>query len=229
MTTRYLRLQVADLEKPGPLPLRLGDVEMLAAKWGGPGSRRGRAWADIDVLARTFLTCDPSETQSAVLAWHHLLLAVGNFKRRGGLIMPPSLVGEVESERPDHFRIHTSGTATLALKSDDQPTWRKLTQVEGVGVPTATTLLSALWPGSHVIIDKRAMRAAIGLSATGSWDASGHDDYDLPERSPAEKYWRLRLSYIHRHRSMRTARSCRSGRRRRVRGAPARGGYSDCP
>jgi hypothetical protein len=42
----------------------------------------------------------------------------------------------------------------------------------GIGLPTATTLLSALFPGSHVIIDRRATKAAIGRGKRGRGLAS---------------------------------------------------------
>src|SRR5260370_39984236 len=75
---------------PGVLPLAGVQVTRLAANWVLTGHWR-QAWSDIERLAQRFLECDPDENAMATLAWHHLLLAVGNFKRRGGLIVPARL------------------------------------------------------------------------------------------------------------------------------------------
>jgi hypothetical protein len=191
MSARFPPLQLADLGNPALLPLKLQDVEMLAARWGGPESRRGRAWRDIEVLAEQFLIHDGSRAESGCQAWHHLLLGAGNFKRSAGMILPPALPRTPMAERPDACVIPVSVAATLPLERDDPGTWRNLTLVDGLGVPTATTLLSALWPSYHVIIDVRAFRAAVGLSASVGWAVSGLDNSDLPVRSPAEMYWQI--------------------------------------
>jgi hypothetical protein len=52
-------------------------------------------------------------------------------------------------------------------------------------------LLSALFPGSHVIIDTRAMRAAIGISAGELWDVTGLNRHELPDVASPAKYWQL--------------------------------------
>jgi len=56
-------------------------------------------------------------------------------------------------------------------------------------VPTATTLLSALFPGSHVIIDTRATRAAIGVGTGARWDVTGLNDHELPDVSNCQDLW----------------------------------------
>jgi hypothetical protein len=116
-----------------PLPLSPPQVATLAARWGGPTSRRGKAWADIAALAAHFLDCD---ARSAPLAWHHLLLAVGNSKRRGGLILPPNL-GAVEQVQADKCMIPGVGDNRRPLSREDQATWVKLTDTPGIGVSTA--------------------------------------------------------------------------------------------
>jgi hypothetical protein len=51
------------------------------------------------------------------------------------------------------------------------------------------TLLSALWPGVHVVIDIRDSRAAVDLAAGDGWNVSGMGSHDLPRREPAAAYW----------------------------------------
>lgn len=46
------------------------------------------------------------------------------------------------------------------------------------------TLLSALWPGVHVVIDIRDSRAAVDLAAGDGWNVSGMGSHDLPRREP---------------------------------------------
>jgi hypothetical protein len=51
-------------------------VRRLAAAWDDGG-----CWKDLAWRADQFWSSAPNE---AALMWHHLLLAVGNFKRQGG-------------------------------------------------------------------------------------------------------------------------------------------------
>ena len=190
MATRQLLVQ--DFGLPRPLPLERDDVGVLAGKWGGTDSRRGRAWGDIEVLAALFLASDQSQPGAAVRCWHHLLLAVGNFKRTGGLILPPSLTVDTSSDcRPDCCAIPSSPTSSVQMKRDCATTWRALTSIVGLGVPTASTMLSALWPGSHVIVDRRAACAAIGISAGALWDVSALEDAELPDLHTTDSYWQF--------------------------------------
>jgi hypothetical protein len=184
------RLLVRDFGSPRPLPLERDDVGVLAGKWGDADSRRGRSWGDIEVLAALFLASDQSQPDATVRSWHHLLLAIGNFKRSGGLILPPALTLDASSDRdPDCCAIPLSPTNSVQLKRDCATTWRVLTDIVGFGVPTASTLLSALWPGSHVIVDRRAERAAIGISAGALWDVSALEHAGLPDLHTTDLYW----------------------------------------
>ena len=149
-----------------------------------------QAWADIEALAAEFLACDSSDAKTASRAWHHLLLAVGNFKRRGGLILPPTL-SAMRLVQAESCRIPGAPQAIALLSCEDQATWARLTDTLGVGVPTATTLLSALFPCSHVIIDTRATRAAIGVGVGARWDVTGLNDHELPDVAKRASYWQL--------------------------------------
>lgn len=176
---------------PGVLPLAGVQVTRLATSWVSAGHWR-QAWSDIEILAQRFLEGDPDENGMATLAWHHLLLAVGNFKRRGGLIVParlrsPRAVGTC----PDEITIPGAAGELARLACEESATWPRLTETPGLGVPTATTVLSALWPSRHVIIDTRDTRAALGLGAGTLWDVEGLDDAEFPDISTDDRYWAL--------------------------------------
>ena len=74
---------------------------------------------------------------------------------------------------------------------DNKHTWPNLTHIQGLGVPTATTLLAACWPDSHAIIDRRDMTATIGLNAGTFWSTDGLEHAHLPRRNSTISYWQL--------------------------------------
>jgi hypothetical protein len=115
-------------------------------------------------------------------------MAVGNFKRSAGHIFPEGLPDPSPGfVAPPNFVI--PGLPRSIVVRDTPASWRNLTEVSGLGVPTATTLLSALWPGYHVIIDIRASRAAVGVTAGARWDTTNRDHCALPLRNSKEEYW----------------------------------------
>jgi hypothetical protein len=149
-----------------------------------------QTWSDISWLAQDFLGRTLTKSGQATAAWHHLLLVVGNFKRSAGLISPAELPETRDDfEPPAHFEV--PGLSGAIATRDVADSWRALTQVPGLGVPTATTLLSALWPGYHIIIDIRDGRAAVGISAGAGWNTEDLDSSDLSPREPDEAYWKL--------------------------------------
>ncbi len=117
-------------------------------------------WEDVASVARAFWEsgCEP-------VAAHHLLMTVGNFKRQGGTIIRlkrPLDHGQPAESRPE---CQIDGSV---LRCDDEETWRAFCGageggVGGFGVATTSTLLSALWPERHIIIDRRARDALVGL------------------------------------------------------------------
>ncbi len=130
----------------------------LSASWDDGG-----LWNDICWLAERFLASD--ESNARAVAWHHLVLAIGNFKRPTGRRL-----------RPAHLSPRPSGSSserapTLLVPGLDRPvmvtdiaTWRCLAEsIPGAGVATTTTLLSALWPGDHIVFDWRVHAAANAL------------------------------------------------------------------
>lgn len=185
------RIPIERFGAPGPLPLTSAQIQKLSDEWGKRGLWH-RAWRDIDVLVERFLACDPGDRSAATSAWHHLLMAVGNFKRSAGLILPdrlqsPSAIGD----RPEVIAFPAGDTKEAHLACEDPDTWTELTKIPGLGVPTATTVLSALWPNRHVIIDRRDTTAAVGLGAGDLWELDSFDNAHLPDVSTKDRYWEL--------------------------------------
>ena len=119
-------------------------------------------------------------------AWHHFVMAVGNFKRHSGRRLHPVRLTEPGwsphlVERPTKFIVpHDSGH--LPVEIDCPPTWKVLKdRLPGAGDATVTTILSALWPGHHHIMDWRV------LAATAALMQNAGDPLRLPAKnSPLE-------------------------------------------
>lgn len=169
------------------LPLGPRAITTLSEEWGGEDALR--SWSDIEWVAQQFMRQSSGGSVDATVAWHHLVVAVGNFKRSTGRNHPAHLPPpDQKLQVPDHFTIPGH---SLDVHIDDVQTWRYLTKaIRGFDVPTATTLLSAVWPGQHVIIDRRDTVAAVGLT-TSVWDSKGYEDAKLPSRKPYDAYWEL--------------------------------------
>ena len=189
---RYI--PVATLRQITLLSLKPDQIEKLAGRW-NRSEQLALSWTDIEILARRFLAAE-SDDGNATDEWHHLLMTVGNFKRRSGLISPGHLTQEAQDDlvhRPD--RITIQGTRGQAMVECSNPaSWRNLTEkIPGLSVPTATTLLSALWPDYHVIIDWNDRDAAVGLDAAPLLRAQGLDRgwFNGGRPSEREPYWEL--------------------------------------
>lgn len=149
------------------MPIGLGRRQIEALSRAFPPRDR-QLWGDIELLADQFWAsgCDP-------LRGHHLLMAVGNFKRQAIIRFDdplPTTTVKVGVER-DLDRCEIGGRVLIR---DGHDSWEKFCGtnggVSGFGVATTTTLLSALWPRHHVIIDQRALRAFIGLRLAQGWE-----------------------------------------------------------
>lgn len=132
------------------------------------------AWPNVQRAAMQFWDAQKGGDELAkATTWHHLVMSVGNFKRQGGSISlfdlpssfePTGLDGDPLEDCNVLVRSRSSGvTSAISLAADDPMTWRLLDQVDGLAVATSTTLLSALWPGRHFVIDVRDLNAAIAL------------------------------------------------------------------
>ena len=142
-------------------------LRRLAAAWDDSG-----LWKDVQWLADRFWSTALSD---AALAWHHLLLAVGNFKRQGGTRICPSALPAspvTRSEQPTALTV--PGTEPpVRLTVDDSLSWQCLSDaIPGVAVATTTTLLAALWPDQHVVFDRRVHQAANGLRIAAGRDGT---------------------------------------------------------
>jgi hypothetical protein len=190
-------LTQGDLGRPAVLcfratadPGRLAaDVQGMAALWGKPvgNSRVGRddwllAWRNIRILASRLPDaherCDPE-------TFHHLLLAVGNFKRQAGDIhLPVELAGYVAERQPGWLVL----PGDLGRLDRDVPaTWKRLEErVPGLGIPTTTCLLAALWPAHHAIMDVYDRRAAVALQIGRR---SQNDRRLDTARIPSHEWW----------------------------------------
>lgn len=167
------------------------DVQQLAKLWGKPAgeSRVGRddwlrAWRNISALAgRLFETLDP-EGRCDPETFHHLLLAVGNFKRQaGGIHLPVDFADLVAGPRGESL-VLPGGLGRL--DRDSVTSWQRLDQIPGLGIPTASCLLAALWPGSHAIMDVLDRRAVVGLQV----GRRSHIDRRLDAaRVPSHEWW----------------------------------------
>jgi hypothetical protein len=112
-------------------------------------------------------------------------MAVGNFKRSAGTILPPPIANSTsppDENRCSCYLIPTATGATIALSCDEPVTWERLTKMSGLGAPTATTALAAIWRDDHIIMDKRTVQGAIGLSAGTTWNVNGLGGRYLPVR-----------------------------------------------
>ncbi|MFP5321562.1 MAG: hypothetical protein ACLGIC_06905 [Acidimicrobiia bacterium] len=136
-------------------------IEVLAGGWSDGG-----LWAEVDWLAERFWAATDPAARSR--RWHHLVLAVGNFKRQPGRRLRPTLdtTGPAVPGVPeDRFDVAgTDGPVTVAV--DDPASWVALSAaLPGAAVATTSTLLAALWPSAHFVFDWRVAAAANGLRA----------------------------------------------------------------
>ena len=128
----------------------------LAAGWDDEG-----LWDDVAWLGEHFWAAtDPAER---ALRWHHLVLAVGNFKRpRARWLTPCRLLGSGGGDPTVTTSFETP--AGLRVDRDDEASWESLRgSLGGADVSTATGVLAALWPSHHFVFDWRVRDAAGGL------------------------------------------------------------------
>ena len=133
----------------------------------------GGLWDDILWLA--LLARAATDDRERRMRWHHLVMAVGNFKRQGGRRLRPSRISPADkftyAARADHF----NGPDDLTISRDDADSWQHLEDsLAGAATATTTTLLAALWPDSHHILDWRVLAAAAGLGLIAG-DENGLD------------------------------------------------------
>jgi hypothetical protein len=127
-------------------------------------------WPNVQWAARQFwdvqLSPSSEDAWRRQVTWHHLVMTAGNFKRQAPISLPDLRDGSNAQHVTcgnTSFRIEVNGEPKT-VKRENTESWEYLTEIPGMGVATATTVLSALWPDYHVIADRRDIGAGIGLA-----------------------------------------------------------------
>ncbi|MDA8309633.1 MAG: hypothetical protein M0Z46_03305 [Actinomycetota bacterium] len=192
------RFSISDLAPSAPLT-EAATVRLLESCW--DRDKKGddykdvdwrKEWQNLQALGSRFLAAADGPDDGGV-EWHHLLVGVGNFKRQSPIGVGVTIPSAAPPSR-DSFTIPTRGQ-TVAMTSKVDPgnrqepeMWRALTSIPGVGVPTATAILAALWRGEHFIFDRRVRFAVIGLVCGPKWAS----DPTLDGKSlPLNQDWEL--------------------------------------
>jgi hypothetical protein len=121
----------------------------------------GGRWDDVTWLGEHFWAAtDPADR---VLRWHHVVLAVGNFKRpRARWLSPCRLDGLRRA--PSSVATSFETSAGVHVDRDDEASWESLRRsLGGADVSTTSGVLAALWPSHHFMFDWRVRHAASGL------------------------------------------------------------------
>jgi hypothetical protein len=174
------RFSMRDLDDAQPLA-RIDEIATLERCWGWDASGNHpykgvnwrQAWANLVLLGRRFLAATGDDGAGGA-EWHHLVMAVGNFKRQTPIEAGVALAPEPTPQRrsfcipgTDHLIAATQADDPLHRSEPD--VWRALSDVRGVEVATATALLAALWPTDHFVCDKRVRRTTVALSCGAAW------------------------------------------------------------
>ena len=146
-------------------------------------------WPGVLKAAHLLWGVQGSSRDSLEDAWSLMFFAAGNFKRQGGtqIQLPytvPASMSELEAEDRPTMCSFPLRDEIMTIDRDDPETWRILTDIRGISVATATTILSALWPGNHLIADVRDVSVAIALN----WEMRA-DDWRLPKNYPQDATW----------------------------------------
>jgi hypothetical protein len=159
------KISLSDIGEPVVLPVSARQIAQLS-RWTPPADR---IWEDVRYLAIRFLACDRSDRTEWVIAWHHLVHAVVNLPRP---LCPSPLNLEGRHAGVHHdppgFTFPDYPQSPKDVMCDDTSTWAHLTAMQGMGLWTATILLSCIWPNRHVIMDPHSVQASVGL-VYGNW------------------------------------------------------------
>lgn len=193
------RFSVNDLKPSAPLA-KVVAIQSLEKDWGLDANGDNykdidwrKEWQNLQALGSRFLAATGDDGDGAV-EWHHLLVGVGNFKRQSPISVGVAIQTVPASSR-EWFKIpaHDQSVATITQADPDQrpepDLWRALTGLAGLGVPTATTVLAALWPREHFIFDRRVRNAIIGLVCGPRWASDPVlDGESIPRKEDWELY-----------------------------------------
>lgn len=142
----------------------------------------GEAWSDgglwDDILFLSLLAWAAADDRERQMRWHHLVMAAGNFKRQNGRRLRPSRISPAGNLTFTPAAEHFTGPAGLTINRDDSDSWENLRRsLAGAGPTMTTTVLAALWPDTHHILDWRVLAAVAGLGLV----AGGENDLHLAE------------------------------------------------
>jgi hypothetical protein len=140
----------------------------------------GETWDDgglwNDILWLALLARTATDDRERRMRWHHLVMAIGNFKRQRGRRLRPSQISPADNLTYTANADHFNGPDDLTISRDDADSWQRLEDsLAGAATATTTTILAALWPDSHHILDWRVLAAVAGLGLV----AGGESDLDL--------------------------------------------------
>ena len=140
-----------------PLPgFTASRARKLATEWRDEG-----LWDDAEWLGQQFWAA--STPGERALRWHHLVLAVGNFKRPRSRWLSPCRLQGIPGRQPRPADSLETPTGAR-VDRDDRASWESLrVSLAGADVSTTASLLAALWPGHHLVFDWRVRAAASGL------------------------------------------------------------------
>jgi hypothetical protein len=172
---RYIRTNWAEAPLPAPdqmtLPITREEVVAAERLWGRQDRPAWESqWLAIGTIASDIWSTPVDDLDRLRRLWMLLTCAVGNFKRQGNTVIFPlpspwrlaPLPGQ--SEPRDMLSIPVDDMAlTLNSHGTTEP-------LEGLtrglaSVPTGSTLLTALWPTEHAIMDIRDFQVVVGLLA----------------------------------------------------------------
>ena len=131
----------------------------------------GGLWDDIAWLA--LLMWAAADDDERRMRWHHLVMAVGNFKRQGGRRLRPARISPARNGVLAAGQDQLSIPDGILVARDDDASWGRLKRsLPGAAVATTTSLLAALWPDSHHILDWRVLAAVAGLDAVAGGEGN---------------------------------------------------------
>lgn len=136
-------------------------IATLATEWDDGG-----LWDDVVAVASRAWAA-PAEDRR--VEWNHLVLAVGNFKRqRGRRLRPAPVAIPPTTDRAPAFD-YPLANGRASVNCEDRASWYDLERnLPGAAAATTTTLLAALWPDAHLILDWRVLAVLIGLQHVDS-------------------------------------------------------------
>jgi hypothetical protein len=164
------------------LPITRKDVLAAECQWGGQDRLAWESqWLAINTIASDIWSTPSGDADRLRRLWIFLTYAVGNFKRQGNTVIFP--LPSPWTLAPSSAQCKPRGTLSIkagnmALTLDSGGTTEALAGITRglASVPTGSTLLTALWPTEHCIMDIRDFQVVVGLLACQGVDVAAHDE-----------------------------------------------------